>query len=257
MRSCFAFIVALTVLLTQPGQSQDCRPDPATRTRVVDATLAPYRYLCAIKVYRKRGSHPATAFLISPTVLVTAGHSISKRGSKIRRIDVMPFINGRPSDSSKIVFDRSEVSLFVDANYKGKRGQSEFDYGTIKLSTDTLFRIIGGHFIWKDNYQYLKDGESLPVHLAGYPCDQVEYEMYEQDGRIDRLQSQCITYNFYTRKRNSGSPVWVDVNGQAVVVGIHNTGYGKKCRPVRPPRHCSKGARINQKVYNNITSWMN
>jgi len=51
-----------------------CNPHADAR-REVESDASPYKYVCHIIVTRRFSTDPSTAFLVSPTMLLTAGHS--------------------------------------------------------------------------------------------------------------------------------------------------------------------------------------
>lgn len=262
MRYYLALIFALNGLFVCLGQQQDCKPNPNTRTHVADATQAPYRYICLLEVYRQKtltkvvSKHPlpSTGFLISPNVILTAGHSVYEKWDKVTRLVVRPFINGVPTPNNGIEFDGGKLTLQPHPKYRRhklfpNKRNPQYDFGAIILPTDTIFKLTHGHFLWDKNYLHSAQQPGDLANIAGYPSDTTDYILMQQTGRIVKVKPQSLRYDFYTRGGNSGSPIWVVVNGQTVVIGIHNTGTSSGTG-------CNKGARINEDVYNLISGWM-
>jgi len=151
-----------------------------------------------------------------------------------------------------ITFYRKELKFGAHPNFCGNKCP-EFDFGFIKLPSDTLYKLTGGCFSIA-NYDSLKSNiDSL--FITGYPSDKQE----TKDGSLwtkgDKIQNvfdtrNYLSYGIYTETGDSGAPIWTYLNGKYYVVGIHNRGPEIDDYP-----RCNGGRKLDTETMRLIKYW--
>ena len=156
-----------------------------TRKRILNTTIAPFRYICHVEINRGTGGEPGrTGTLIGPKTVLTAGHCIwDETNDRLEDLStvVIRVIPGRNGSSEPLPATQAK-KLIVPAGYNRSKGATSLDYGIIQLKDDIGNRI--GY--WSMNYKkWTKDAygvsilqRALPqsvgqlkVNLSGYPTD--------------------------------------------------------------------------------------
>ncbi|MBL6448517.1 trypsin-like serine protease [Fulvivirga sp. 29W222] len=210
----------------------------------------PFRYICHLVVHRRWGGpFPSTGFLVSDNVILTAGHSVGEYRkifpNRIQSVEIKLFEYFKDTTDYRcalsVKLDRSEIEQIEShSQFKGKKSRL-FDYGYIKLKTDILGKVAGGHF---DLAEYESTGSaSDDVFITGYPADLQaikEGSLWNKGSKKECVTTSenYLTYGIYTHKGDSGAPVWMKVNDKYYVVGIHNTGY----------KTCNGGTKVTEDV---------
>lgn len=263
MRAVILAIVAFISTIKCYSQQANnlCARNPEARREVVSDAL-PYRYICHIIVKRNFSTDPSTAFLVSPTMLLTAGHSAGEwrrvGTNKIKYVRILLFEHFENGNASKeladITFYRKDLRFGAHPKFCGN-DCPEFDYGFFKLPSDTLFKLTGGHFLI-GNYDKLKPSiDSL--FITGYPSDKQAIKDGSLWNKGDKIQnisdtSDYLSYGIYTETGDSGAPIWAHYNGKYYVVGIHNRGPENADFP-----NCNGGRKINDETIKLIEQWQN
>lgn len=214
---------------------------PDDRVQVTATNRYPWRAICSLRIRAANGrGFIGTGFLVSPRVLITAGHVVfmHNQGGWADEIEVIPGRNG-----ARQPFGSCTSKHFHSVTGWTKKGDRNYDYGAIVLPNDCRFGDRVGWFGYANYSDATLSG--LKVNLSGYPGDKGGATQWWHARRLTNLSSRMLRYNIDTAGGQSGSPVWRLRNGQRYAVGVHTTGS-----------QSGNGAtRINGPVYNRITSW--
>jgi glutamyl endopeptidase len=234
------------------------------RTRVADSSLAPFSYICLIEMYRvnKDGTpvsfvNRSTGFLIAPNVIVTAGHSLHEKETQIQRLELYPRQNDQVKTSLRTVVESPDFEIRKVPEYNNPYCYVKDDFGVIILKQEVLPDWTRQHFDWPADF-YLANSPATgqPIHIAGYPIDQPDFELWTESGKVVETTDRCLLHPFITTKRNSGSPIWTFVNGQPRVVAIHVSGNAASCGAKPKNRPFGSAVLITQRVYDTIQGWI-
>jgi glutamyl endopeptidase len=198
--------------------------------QAIDTPYAhPYNAIARITL---DGKMFCTGFLISPDLLVTAGHCIhtwktdpatqqpARWDVKTELLKVYPGFDGNTSAPLLGSCTVKEVDTLPAWR---ERGDKASDLGAMRLTCSTPN--LTNHLRYaapSDTFLASKPA----VTLSGYHGDkQEDYRQWQSTGNITAASSQLLLYNNDAVAGSSGSPVWVMDNGTPVVVGIHTYEY--------------------------------
>lgn len=265
MKNLLLILFALFTAYHQPCYSQllknKCVSNSSLRQEII-YNKQPFQYICHIYVNRRFSSSPSTAALVSPNLLLTAGHSAGEWRklfpNKIKSIRVVLFQHygndGQVQQLADLTFNREVLKFGAHPKFKGNK-TPEYDYGYIKLPSDTLYKITKGHFII-GHYDTLKT-KADSIYITGYPSDKQEIKdgsLWNKGDTIGNIKETpgYLFYSIYTETGDSGAPIWTYHNGNYYIIGIHNRG----------PENanfmdCRGGQKINTETIKIIEGWQN
>ena len=230
------------------------------RTRVLRTTQSPYAAVCHIgRDFGDGRLAGCSAFLIAPTILLTAGHCVFSRPRRLltgrgapRRIQVTPGRNGA---------SRPFGSQWATRWYAHRRFVNQadplYDFGIIVVPRP-FPRLPGTLPVGAPDDRSLQVvRQRRLLHIAGFPADKPSGTMWEHAERLDRIAPRALYYSVDTCPGHSGSPVWVkrDHGTQVDAIGVHVAGprphergaWG--CRPgvpVAPAGAVNRGVRMTR-----------
>ncbi len=225
------------------------------RTRRNDTDQYPWQCICSLLMTDGRTGKQfvGTGWLISPRVVLTAGHCVylydrdsfpNDTGAWATSIEVSPGRNGneRPFGSVECNVLRSSQRWVNDKN-------TFYDFGAILLPETNRF---GDQLGWFGYAAWDEDVISSNVlNLSGYPADKDAGTQWFHKQNALSVDENEIIYSIDTFGGQSGSPVWIKTaEGHRYGVGIHKAGP----RVTGSGRNSAK--RINQATFDLITSWV-
>jgi V8-like Glu-specific endopeptidase len=157
-----------------------------------------------------------------------------------RSIEVIPAMNdaARPYGAGVSTSFRS-VNGWINSK------NSDYDYGAIILPANSRPGDRTGWFglaVKDDNFL-----KNAILNLSGYPGDKGGNQQWFMSFKTKSVTARRIYYDIDTMGGQSGSPVWVYLNGQRYAVGIHTNGHSSG----------NSATRIVTAVYNNLIAWKN
>lgn len=225
------------------------------RSRVRDPR-PPYDAVCHIgRDFGDGRLSGCTAFLISPQVAVTAGHCIFslRRRRAARRILVTPARDGRRRPYGAIW----ALRWFAHPRFLS-RTDPRFDYGVIVLPRRFPGLVPRLKLRSLSSAALAKVRANRLLHIAGYPSDRSQGELWTHAERMDRFGARLMLYSVDTCPGHSGAPVWIEApDGHGDVLAVHTRGPRPSARgpwgcrpgaPMAPPGHFNAGIRITDEV---------
>ena len=229
------------------------------RTRVMDTARPPYGAVCHLERDFGDGRLTGcTAFFVSPTRLLTAGHCVMSHLRRslglphlARRIRITP---GRAALQVAPFGQQWAASWRVHPQY-ARRPSALCDVAVIDLARP--FSRDPGHFAiaspTADELVNLR-GRRM-VHISGYPGDKPKGQQWEHSERIDRVTAQQLFYSVDTCPGHSGAPVWLEPidSGPRRVIAVHTAGPRRHAEgawgcapgaPVAPAGSFNRGVRL-------------
>jgi V8-like Glu-specific endopeptidase len=200
------------------------------RGRVSNTARAPFSAVCQIERDFGDGKlSGCTAFLISPTRLLTAAHCImspirQRMGLPhlARRIRVVP---GKAGLNARPFGKQWAKSWRVHPAY-ARNPSPQTDIAVIELARP--FRPCPGFFrmLTPSDAELENMRGRLLAHISGYPADKPKGTQWEHSERIDRITAAQLFYSVDTCPGHSGAPVWVHRTrgGRAEVIAVHTAG---------------------------------
>ncbi|HVR37913.1 MAG TPA: trypsin-like peptidase domain-containing protein [Thermoanaerobaculia bacterium] len=212
------------------------------RVAIRDTRQLPWRFICALRMHMRDGSDfVGTGWFIGEKTVMTAGHCVfvHDHGGFPERIEVIPGLDRtfRPFGSA------------VGRRFRAPQGwidnaDTNVDYGAIQLDTPLGRRT--GFFA----FGALSDAQlrETDANISGYPGDRDQASrQYFHARTIQQTNPTRLFYDIDTFGGQSGSPIFLNVSGRRVAVGIHTTGGSRS----------NSGTRITADVFNNMNTWRN
>lgn len=211
------------------------------RVRIAKTTNVPWRRICALRITMAGNrTYRGTGFFIGPRTVATAGHCVhlKDQGGWAKKVEVIPGANGtlRPFGAAVSTSFRSTQGWVRD-------GKPESDYGCVVLPPNAFPGQKFGSF----GFGVFPPDVLLARRavLAGYPGDKPFAELWGMPFQIKTVEPRRLIYTADTAGGQSGSGVYVKINGKRYVVGIHN--YGATSG--------NSATRVTEPVFRNLQAW--
>lgn len=157
----------------------------------------------------------ATGWVVSPTLVVTAGHCLlSPKHGAVE--DALAVPGKRSRDAAPFGSFRARRVIVSDA--WRTRFAKPFDYGGLVFAKGQLDLDVLGRFGWEalDNAAL----SALSVHVTGYP--ERGPTLVNDTARVTEVNDRQLFYRANVAPGQCGSPVWYEHDGGCFIAGIHN-----------------------------------
>jgi glutamyl endopeptidase len=222
---------------------------PDSRRQVTNTTKFPNRAIASMVMRFDGIEYACTAWFIGPHTLATAGHCVYDPALQEFATDVVIY---PARDGNTMPFGSAVgVELFTNKCWKDSTGfgNPKCDYGAVKINKE-----LGNTVGWFGYFSQPNPSDVLnrKINIRGYPGDKLPFgNMWTMKGPIQQATNKMLGYSIDTGAGQSGAPMFHKVSGCGKCsYGIHAYAVG-----VPPFTDRNSGLRINQKVYNNLTSW--
>ncbi len=212
------------------------------RHEITRTTFYPWRAICSLLMTAADGTRwIGTGWLVSPRVLVTAGHCVymHQHGGWPRSIEVIPGRSGPERPFGSVV-----ATTFYSVRGWSEHQLRPYDYGAIVLPPD---RRLGSDIGWF-GVTVGTDARlaGTVVNISGYPGDKPAGTQWFHAKAIAQVEERVLTYTIDTAGGQSGAPVWIRfANNSRLAVGIHTNGHVTG----------NSATRICKPVFDNIQAW--
>ena len=211
------------------------------RAVVPDPTELPWRHICALRITSASGKeYVGTGWFIGPRTVMTAGHCVYLHddGGWPKSIAIVPALNGNVEPYGDQTANRFRATQgWIESR------DTNADYGVIQLDDDSAGSAAGWFaFAAYEDTQLLAND----ANIAGYPYDlDRATRQYFHARRVTSASPFKLFYDIDTYGGQSGSPVWFDIEGKRVAIGVHTTGSSTS----------NSGTRITAEVFRNMELW--
>jgi glutamyl endopeptidase len=222
------------------------------RTRVNPTTALPASAIVNITGNDGGTTFGCSGWLYGPSIVATAGHCVHPGAGQdgggsngFYPTEDFVIIPGRNFPSRP--FGTCNATQLMSVNGWTQDGNSEFDYGAIRLDCDMSTTARRLNFWWQSA---TLTGTATTV--SGYPCDKTFGEQWQHGGRtVLSTTTRRIFYDNDTFGCQSGSPVFQNRAAGSqfcagwCVMAIHTGATGSQ----------NRGTRITESVFNNLIAW--
>jgi V8-like Glu-specific endopeptidase len=218
----FLFLIYFTLLqLIAIGQTQ------------IDPSIFPYNYVVKLIMFSGNSSYHGTGVIIDKNNILTNAHNLIDKDS-IKIISGYNNIDS-PEVGSITVKCIRDKTIFFDNNFETK-SHFLYDFAILKYDNIELWNKL----LKKSNGKklYLKNIDTLDgkiLHISGYPYfrffeinkpKKAKVQYHNSTGKFTKLENGILNYKLNTRGGSSGSPIWIENDGNIIVIGIHKSGKG-------------------------------
>lgn len=217
---------------------------PDERTRVPDTTVYPYSAVGYVRTtFPDGGTGQCTAFLISPSVIATAGHCVYSM-DKNAWATTIAFQAGR--DAGRTPFGNCfGTTSYTVTGWQGQENE-RYDYGAVQLNCD-----IGNTVGWYGTSWTTESLTGLYVSTSGYPGDKepIASQWVEFNKSILADDERQLYHRMDQAKGQSGSAQFAAGCSTYCAVSILARSQGAH----HPNRNAA--TRISQAAFDNFVTW--
>lgn len=197
-----------------------------------DTTAVPWRMVAHLLLRTPDDTYHGTAFLITNSVLLTAGHNLFFHD--IKRTPAITVYPGRNGHQGYGVFRPKAIRVAAGWLH----GDADADFGIIALDQPI------GQTLGRFGVRDLPPDHPNEVYVTGYPADRNPRTQCVGAGTITGTTARRISYSVETLDGQSGGPVALRDSLSAVAIHV--------ARPSGP----AQAIRITEVVKAEVTGWL-
>jgi len=268
------FLILKVNLFSQNDDQNNLKPDPNKRKQIsYEGRVAPFTYICKLSMIRsvrilgcQSGPFIGTGSFISPNCIITANHNTKTKFLSYVKYLHITICQIDKNDTNGLGSKTFSVKNLRIIELEGVN----VDISLIFLPDSSLYNNIKNKDI-KNKFE-MGNIDSIDInnlHIAGYPNDVIDsvsksisnstlyYESLNDSKLWDMNENKnnSLKYNFYTRRGMSGAPVWTEIDGKYILIGVHRTGI-KKNDKVNSELNSNIATPINNKIYKQIIKYL-
>lgn len=232
------------------------------RTQVNDTSPYPYCSICLIEWTGGGKSYMGTGWLISPNVVITAGHCICDDYGRLFNPGTYRVYRA-PSRPEQVTNGTRVLRSFCTQEYQRNPTNSPaYDFGALILQSDLINadmrlvpKVMNPNQLTNALVNLVGYTQPTGPRAGGYPRG----TMWRDANRITRVRNVArgvdqIDYLADTMRGTSGAPVILVENGEGFVIGIHNHG-GPETRQGEWYANYNTATLITSRVNSQLEEW--
>jgi V8-like Glu-specific endopeptidase len=189
--------------------------EPDERRRISDASSAPWRWIVKLTASFVSGvAEEGTGWFAGPRTIVTAGHCVARKSKYATAVNIQWAF-----DSAGVAQKSTTASSLGAADGWLHGEDASSDYGVVLLNDG-----IGVDDAFQFRALETQTLQQSDLDIAGYPLDRSPAGLYVASGSPSVVGPTLLRYEIDTSNGQSGSPIWTNLGGRFVVVGIHRSG---------------------------------
>ncbi|MDP2194083.1 MAG: trypsin-like peptidase domain-containing protein [Alphaproteobacteria bacterium] len=242
-----------------PQEKQDAKHVGCDGTTVMNADLRqrvipegwPVCLIGKLEIHINKSKKIASGILVGPNHVLTCAHNVFNTHSFAERILFYP--GSSPENNPYNWFEVAGYFIesgFLKENPPHDYKVEDYDLALLVLTRPACFKgkrigYAGIHCLLKDDMFY----GSSQFQVSGYPVNKKEkegYVMYAQTGSIAKVEERTLHYNIGASPGQSGAPIWMNVESEPRVYGVHTHGTDS----------LNYGTRITEAFFTELVDWI-
>jgi V8-like Glu-specific endopeptidase len=200
----------------------------------INPTEYPYNYVVKLIMHKNGSTFHRTGIIINKNSIVTNAHNVFGKDS----ISIYPGYSKLEKEpfGKIIVKCIKNKTIFYPKEFLSKNQNKFYDFAVIKYSNKDVFdRILKESNNKKFNIEPVNNIKSKTINISGYPYfrwfefwkqKKAKVHYHNTSNKHYITENILLNYKMNTRGGSSGSPLWIDKNGDLIIIGIHKSGKG-------------------------------